>query len=1260
MFLRNPISIIFLFLSFGGTVLFAQTDLETGKTAFAANQRKEAKQSLLKATSQPAQKAEAHLLLSLLSSLEENEVEAFRHFNSFFNASDNPYPYTFAFWSTGSVHGSNSELGPERLLFMENLTRDPKANGTLKAMAWGALGRHFAAINQFPKSREAYGKIGQVTTWSLVGEFENISESGFDKVFEPVSKPQSDASFVNKNGAKVTWFPMKGNRDDGWLDFDFHFFTNEAILYAQTFVQSPREQDVVFRIGTSGSLKCWLNDALVVSESEERNNDLDTYQAKVRLSQGYNRILVQIGSSEINNSNFMLRITDDLANPISGLQFSPSYQPYTKAKMEMPPRVSVFAEAFFEDQVANGKAGLVEYMALANAYLRNDKGYEARKALLNAVKLAPNCSYVKIQQMEAFNRSQNETDAKITLEWLKVNDPECLLSLNLNFNEEIEKEAYPEARKILQKIESLYGQNEATLLKQIVLAGKEKNQDQVLRLVEEAYKKYPENLTYVDLKVDIEKSVNQSLSGAINVWKKYLSKHYSFDAQKSLSDLYFSKGNESEGIKAYQKIIDNSPFSPGYRFNLGKYFFGTRKYDLSEKYFLECLELAPYISYYWAGLAQNYKEKGNNAKAIESYQKALELQPGDFDSREELRKLFNKPDVFSYFKKSDVYEIVRKSPAPSTYPEDNSLVLLDEVQKVVYAGGTSDEKRTFVVKVMNTEGINRWKEYYIQHYQMQSFNVEKAEVVKANGSRVEGSSNGEEVVFTNLEVGDAIHVVYKVKSANSGKLAPHFWESFYFSHFLPYLTTRYSLLVENGVKFRHKFSKEEIPAQVEAKDEFTLHTWEKQNQPGLTFEDKMPELSDVGNNLFFSTIPDWTFVSNWYHDLAASKSKVNLEVKEAVGNVLAGKSNITDLEKARLIYEHIVGNIKYLSVSFLQSGLIPQKASHTLNTRLGDCKDVSTLFVAMCREAGLKAELVLVSSRNNGKHQMLLPSIDFNHCIARLTASGKDYYIELTSDKLPFNTFYDNLKNASCLQIKSEQSGEKCDLIHLNPPTRNRNIILRETELRLEGNDVRVKKTNFKTGVFASHIRDLYRDLGQNDQFKEMQRAISGDYNQTQLKSLRFQGLQGIGDSVRYEYEFFGPEALSEVGGMNLLPFPWSERSKAFDFNFTDDRKYPIDLWNIESDGEEERILFFLPPGKELAELPKDVELTSPVARYSMKFVLQAGCLKATRRFEYLKDEIPLSEMKAFEVFYRKMVAADSRQLAVRPKSPTKLSSKKG
>ncbi|MDP1335075.1 transglutaminase domain-containing protein, partial [Klebsiella pneumoniae] len=74
----------------------------------------------------------------------------------------------------------------------------------------------------------------------------------------------------------------------------------------------------------------------------------------------------------------------------------------------------------------------------------------------------------------------------------------------------------------------------------------------------------------------------------------------------------------------------------------------------------------------------------------------------------------------------------------------------------------------------------------------------------------------------------------------------------------------------------------------------------------------------------------------------------------------------------------------------------------TLNNKLGDCKDVSTLFVALCNEVGIKANLVLVSTRDNGLYGMLLPNIQFNHCIASLEEGGKKYYIELTDNKNPF------------------------------------------------------------------------------------------------------------------------------------------------------------------------------------------------------------------------------------------------------------------
>src|SRR5205823_14600506 len=131
-----------------------------------------------------------------------------------------------------------------------------------------------------------------------------------------------------KVGAHVKWLEMKGNRMDKWIDLQYHFFADNSIIFAQTFVNSPVEQQVQLRIGTSGSLKAWVNDILVYTEPKERNNDLDTYNSRVKLNKGYNRILLQIGSSEINRSNFLVRITDDNGAPIQGLMALAKKQEY--------------------------------------------------------------------------------------------------------------------------------------------------------------------------------------------------------------------------------------------------------------------------------------------------------------------------------------------------------------------------------------------------------------------------------------------------------------------------------------------------------------------------------------------------------------------------------------------------------------------------------------------------------------------------------------------------------------------------------------------------------------------------------------------------------------------------------------------------------------------------------------------------------------------------------------------------------------------
>lgn len=1234
----------------------AQSSFDLGKDAFYQNRFDEAKRQFSRSkTSSGKEAAESHLFLSLIAAMQGKEADAFSHFDAFFRSAENPYPYTFSLWSSESVMGTEHKKSMAKVKFLHALATDPKAGGTLKAMANSALGDHYAASNQFEKSNEQYAKIGALDKWAMVGEFENISESGFDKVFSPITQHQAEATFINRNGAEVKWFQIPGNRADKWTDFTFHFFAENSILFAQTFVNCPANQEVQIRLGTSGSLKVWLNNGLLLAESEERNNDLDTYIVPAKLQQGQNRLLLQIGASEIERSNFMVRITDSNGDPLPGITHSSQSQSFTP----IPPgplsaRVPIGPEQYFENAIRKNQASVLDYLVLAQAYLRNDKGYEARKILAKAEKLAPQSSYLKIQQIEAFNRSGNTTDATIAVDWVKQHDPDNLFSLNVLLNEEVENNKWETANKLLDKVEALYGESESSTLQRISVAAKEGKQELVAKLVNKGYLAYPDNYVFVNLKADLETATSKSQTNALAIVRKFLKTSYLYEAQKSLSDLYFAKGDNAKGLEAYQVVLKNSPYLVAFYYNLGNFYLGARDYKQAEKNYRMCLNISPFIYYFWSALGKTQQGNNQMGEAKSSFQRALQLNPRDGESREKLRQLAGKPEVFTHFPQIKAEEIVSKAPAAEAFPDENSVILLDEVQKVVYKGGISEEKRFLLVKILATEGINRWKQYGVEHYSTQSFNIEKAEVIKANGSKVEASVSYDQIVFSSLEVGDAINVEYKLTGMSSGLLNAHFWDSFYFSHYIPYQTSRYRLLVEQGVSFQHKFSKEPISPIIEKREEFDLYTWEKKDQSALAFEDRMPELADVGNVLSISSIPDWATVSAWYNDLSANKSKINLEVKEAVAKVLEGKANLTEMQKARLIYEHIVSNIKYLSVAFLQSGLIPQKASHVLNTRLGDCKDVSTLFVAMCKEAGLQADLVLIATRNGGKHQMLLPSIDFNHCIARLKSGGKEFYIELTSDKLPFNTFYNNLLNATALNVYPVGAGPTPTLFHLNPPSRNLNLVVRETEMEVKETDLNIRKKSTKTGVYASNMRESYLDLSNQDRMKEMQRAISGDYSQTILKSLKFNGLKGISDTVETLYDYLAPEAVTSIGGLELVNMPWSERAKSTDFNFTDNRQTPIDLWELDTDGEEETIQFQIPKKNSLAEVPKNISIFCPVAEYSLQYQQKPDKLLITRKLRYKKDRVDLSDMKEFESFYRKMVAGDSRQLALKKKPGVK------
>ena len=112
----------------------------------------------------------------------------------------------------------------------------------------------------------------------------------------------------------------------------------------------------------------------------------------------------------------------------------------------------------------------------------------------------------------------------------------------------------------------------------------------------------------------------------------------------------------------------------------------------------------------------------------------------------------------------------------------------------------------------------------------------------------------------------------------------------------------------------------------------------------------------------------------------------------------------TDLDKMRKIYNFVSTELRYVGFELGVGGIQPRRTDLVFASKMGDCKDMSLVLVALLREAGIKAKLALARTRDRGRSDLSVPFMgEFNHAIcyvdvpehifldptARLTGSGE-------------------------------------------------------------------------------------------------------------------------------------------------------------------------------------------------------------------------------------------------------------------------------
>ncbi len=1154
-----------------------------------------------------------------------------------------------AFWQVQS-----RELGKESYAYHEAQVDNPYTR--MRPLALYTLAEHHHLKGELRKSRELYGRIGTVQPWSIVGPFENISESGFDRDFGVPGHPERDARFINKRGVAVSWIPLERPGRSGWLHFGNYLNAEDAIVYAQSYCQSPGDREAVFRLGTSGSVKVWVNDRLAFSEVHERDNHLDTYVFRAPLQAGHNRVLIQIGASGDGGANFQLRLTDEAGNSLSDLDWTNEPGNYTVGPDRAPDVMANPTEAWFRARIAGGQSTIVDLLAFSQFYLLNGFHEEARAILAKARTDYPSNLQVITQMIPVLRALEDETGASEIEQQLVQEHPDYSLSLLSRLSDAKDLEDWPRCDELIAQYRHRYGDSETLLKQEIFVTANRGETDKTAALIQLGMARYPESTDFLLGQAHFESSVRNRPANAIRLLEKYLKDHYREGVVEQLIDLNYKAGNAQEVIKLFQNLLEWDPDNINYLSRLSRLYSVSGNARESQRTLDRALALAPYRGSLHSTQGQFYAEAGDQVRAEAAYEKALALNPYDYDSRDALRNLRSEStSAFSALPETDYYALYTESKGTEAYPDDNSVILAYDVQQVIHEGGASEVRTSLLVKALTPAGVDEWKEYSIPVYGDQQGVVEKVEVLDPDGSRHEASRSGTDVVFDRLQPGGAVHVVFRLREFQQGRLSGKFWNDHALSTGLPSVQSTYSLLAPKGTDFDVRITglQEDTVEPVRTPlDGRELYVWQLTDRPSLQPEAVTPNISDIVTTVRVSNIKDWAFIARWYSELTHAKIRVDADVRQAVDELFAdAPADLSRREQVERIYRFVSGNIRYISVPFLQSNFIPQSAARTLATRQGDCKDVSSLFVAMCDARGITANLVLINTRDRSRESLALPGIGFNHCIARVELDGVPYFVELTDENLPFGTGDWSVNNSFALVIPREGEAYTHPAGLINPESRGVNSVIRTGTLSFDGADMVFDLQNRRVNSVASSFRHTYRDESPDNQRRSMQQAIADNYPRVTLTDLSFSsGLDDLFDNeVAYAYAYRVSDPGNKIGGMKIYPVVLSDQLQTPPYTSTAERQLPIDLWQtFEAEYYEQTLEVITPEGKALVEVPEPVTVSNDYVDYGLEYAATESGLTIRRTIRLKQDIVPPAAYASFRDDMLRIVEADKVNLAYR------------
>jgi len=382
---------------------------------------------------------------------------------------------------------------------------------------------------------------------------------------------------------------------------------------------------------------------------------------------------------------------------------------------------------------------------------------------------------------------------------------------------------------------------------------------------------------------------------------------------------------------------------------------------------------------------------------------------------------------------------------------------------------------------------------------------------------------------------------------------------------------------------------------------------------------------------------EWKAIGAWVTGLEADRPLPSPEITSFTQSLLGGAPDF--YTKLSRITDSIQKNIRYFVVSRGISGFQANHAGDIFRNRYGDCKDKTTLLIAMLRVAGINAYYMPVDDRR-GIVDPDAPSLYGNHMITaievpadvtdpRLMAitkghDGRRYLIfDPTNERTPVGNLPSYLQGG--YGILSAGPASQVLALPILPPDANGNERKGLFSLTADGGLTgQVDVTH--DGAEGAEIRLTLKNTDEKERRQALETSVAHDVPGVVLNSFQYVQPAELDKPLEVHYKFTAPQYAHQAGSL-LLVRPRVVGSDAIAFD-DKPRTVPIDLsatgrWRDSFD-------ITLPAGYVVDETPDPVAVDLDFASYHSTVTAKGGQLHYERELILKQVELPASRATDF------------------------------